>query len=636
MTIQYDPKPAKRVSLTRRRESDRANMRWWAAERETMHLSVDEVTRAISDRLSGVRDRQVINRLAYEEIDAYQRYGAGPDVSASERHGRIALNVVQMATDTVASMVVRNRPRALFLTSGGDRKMRRRARLMTKVVHAIMKSADVYDAGEEVFTDAAIEKLGAWYLYVDGDAIKSESVPPNEILIDQSEGRRRLPTQVHRRKPVARDWLLHKFPQFAEEIERVSPIEDLGGDLVHVVYSWHLPSGDGAGDGCHAITIDGCTLHSEEYTKPYYPFVFYRWYKAGHGFWGRAIPDEIGSIQRMINSLLTSVHHGAALAASQKWLVEKASQVNKEHLLSNEYGAYVEYNQTPPQTVTPTPFPDWVPQLIWTLVQQAMHKIGSNMQAAGGMKPSGVESARAIREATDREGGRVLVPSRRYEDCFPEIAEIIVDMAKDLYGEKSEIEILVQERQDAVRPVKWSEVDMQRDKYKISVFPVSSLPVDPEGRLAQVQELVQAGFLSFDSAVELLEFPDLESEVTRITATRRIVEGLIEMITEDEEYPVRLKPLPQWNLGLAAELANEAVPIAQAQGCSDRALELLMLLAEDIAVLLAPQKAAEQAQAAAMAPPPLPPGAPMPGPPNAPPGHPAPPPGAPMAPSRAA
>lgn len=646
MTIDFEYSRTKKIkrirSSSRRRDPQREDLRWWLKDDDELHRSVAAVTSRIADRLSGVRDRQVINRLMYEEIDAYQRYGFGPDVSAAERHGRVTMNVVQSTTDTVAAMIVRNRPRALFLTSGADYKLRKRARLLTKVVHAIMQRAGCYDVSEEVFTDGAVEKGGAFHLYVEHGEIRCISVPPNELLIDQSEGRRKFPTQVHRQKPVPRDELLHTYrdkPELVEAIENASPCDGVGGDMVHVIESWRLESGKGAGDGRHAISIDGATLLSEPWTKPYYPFVWYRWYKAGHGWWGRSIPDEIGSIQRVINALLSGAVDAVVLAAAMKWLVARQAQVNKDHLASNHHGAMVEYNWGqwgPPQPATPNVMPEWVVPLIWALYDRAIAIVGSNPQMASGTKPPGVESARAMREASDLAGGRVQVPAQRFEQCFPLLAEIVVDMAKDLYGADNDVEILVQDRQDAVLAVKWRDVDMERDKYKITVFPVSALPTSPQGRLAQVQELVQAGFLSWQMALELLDFPDLESETNKRLATKRIVEATIELILEQGEYPVKLKPLPQWDLAYAAEEINAAVPIAQMQGASDTAIQLLMLYAEDVQTLLEPQKLREQqirAQAQAATQPQGPPmqgGPPMPPPGGAPPG------GAPPAPRAAA
>ena len=89
----------------------------------------------------------------------------------------------------------------------------------------------------------------------------------SEIFVDDVEALYGQPRQLHRVKQVDRQVLLDMFPDDAGLIMGAKPsrTEENGrsiiADMITVRESWHLPSGPGAKDGKHVITIDGGTGH---------------------------------------------------------------------------------------------------------------------------------------------------------------------------------------------------------------------------------------------------------------------------------------------------------------------------------------------------------------------------------------
>ena len=70
----------------------------------------------------------------------------------------------------------------------------------------------------------------------------------------------------------------------------------------------------------------------------------------------------------------------------------------------------------------------------------------------------------------------------------------------------------------------------------MDMFPTSSLSSTPSGRLQDVQELLQAGFISKDDGMKLLDFPDLKSYMDRKNAGLDDIEKMIEIMIEKGEY----------------------------------------------------------------------------------------------------
>src|SRR5690606_27753772 len=101
-------------------------------------------------------------------------------------------------------------------------------------------------------------------------------------------------------------------------------------DIIEVTESWKLKSTHGnKSKSLHAITIDGATMHSEDYKKNYFPFVFQRWKPSLAGFYGVALVDEIAGIQLLIDRVIRMIEKGITTVAVPRVWLESTSAVNK-------------------------------------------------------------------------------------------------------------------------------------------------------------------------------------------------------------------------------------------------------------------------------------------------------------------
>ncbi len=489
--------------------------------------------------------------------------GIGPSgFSTTVSQDRVTLNVIKSVCDTVSARIAKNRPRPVFLTSGGNYSTRRRAKLLEKFVESQFYTSGLYDTAPKIFLDACVFGTGVLKIYRVGEEIKMERVFPGEVLVDQAEGIYGDPQQIFQRKYINRDVLLDLFPKKKVEIRTANPVSrtemDLGrdttADQIEVIECWHLPSGREAKDGKHCIIIDGATLMSESWDKDHFPFAIIRWSDRLRGFWGMGLAEELTGIQVEINKLLMKIQKAFQLLAVPWVLVEAGSKIKKAHL-NNQIGAIIPYTGTPPvvrpnQTMSPEVFSH-----LDRLYQRAYEIAGVSQLSATSLKPAGLESGVALREYNDIESERFALISRSYESLFMNIAKQVVQLGKEIHEENPSWSMVVQRDRNTIQEVKWDDVNMEKDAYVLKVFPSSALPTTPAGRLAMVEQLMQAGLLGAEEAKRLLDFPDLERDLALDRATSDNIDRIIERILDDGIYEA---PEPFLDLVLAMKKVQAA------------------------------------------------------------------------------
>jgi hypothetical protein len=110
-------------------------------------------------------------------------------------------------------------------------------------------------------------------------------------------------------------------------------------------------------------------------------------------------------------------------------------------------------------------------------------------------------------------------------------------------------------------------------------FPVSSLPNDPAGRLATIQEYAQAGFLTPRQARRLLDFPDLEQVESLANAEEEYLQSVFDRIVDEGDYT---SPDPLDDLQLSKQLCLEYYAKGKFNNLREDRLELLRRYLEQI------------------------------------------------------
>jgi len=518
--------------------------------------------------------------------------------TAAQTNHRVTLNVIQSMVDTVVAKIAKNKPKPSFLTDGGDWSLQQKAKKLTKYVEGIFYDTEFYAQATKAFTDACIFGTGCIKIFKRDGEIKAERVFIEEIKIDDVESYYSEIRQIHQVKYIHRDVLKEMFPDFAGKIESAGSHEAAfssgsynqeAGAMVRVIESWRVRSSLHSTDGRHCLSISNCTLFDEQYDKDYLPFVFFRWTERPVGFFGQGLSEQLQGTQLEINKILRTIQIAMHLVSVPKLLVEASSKIVTAHL-NNKIGGIIKYSGTPPQYAALGGIPPELFSHLDRLYNKAYEISGVSQLSAQSKKPSGLDSGKALREFNDIESERFMATGQRYEQCFVKAAEIMIDMAKDLYEELGSYKIKVKGRK-FIETIDWKDVDLEEDKYMMEVFPTSALSSTPAGRLQDVQDLMNLGFLQKEDAMKLLDFPDLEATTRLYNAPSEDIEHMIETMIDKGSYE---PPEPYQNLAMGVVKCQQAYLMYKSQNAPEGRLELLRRWIEDANGLISKSQQKEE------------------------------------------
>ena len=547
--------------------------RWWEGDALSKHTRVFDAYKHIHGVESVRRSLDLRHMRMYGGRDIIS--GASFDMREALREkkaGSLALNVIRAVSDTVVSQVARQKPRPVFLTDAGNRGLQRKAKLLTRFVEGQFYLSNLHQVAPRVMLDACVFGTGALKVFRQGKKICIERVFPGELFVDPAEGMYQKPRNMYQRKYVNKDVLKSMFPDKAAAIDRVQPTRDTDGfymdaqsigQMIEVIEAWHLPSGEEGGeketDGRHVISIETAVLYEGEWEHCDFPFIFLRWSDSLLGFWGQGLAEELTGIQVEINKILQRIQKAFHLLAVPWVLLEQGSMVQKAHI-NNDIGAIIPYRGAPPvvkpnQTMSPEVFG----HLNW-LYQRAFDHVGVSQMAAMGQKPAGTSSGIAIQEAMEVQFGRFAIRVRSYEELHLAAARWVVRLGREIAEDHPDYTVVAARDRYTVENVPWDEVDLDEDAYVLKVYPSSSLPQEPSGRIQKVMELLGAGLIDMKKGRELLDFPDLDAEMALDRAASDNIERIIEAILDDGEIIV---PEPTADLQLFIKRAQSAYERAQ-------------------------------------------------------------------------
>lgn len=580
---------------------------WWTEDTIPVHQRVWSTVKDLHDEQKPRQDRNLRCIRLYGNRNFYglTPYSYERKKASTLPEDRVKINIISSMCDTVTAKLAKMKPRIAFLSSGGNFDIKLRAKKLQKYILGMFIENDVYSTGQQAFKDSTVTDVGIVKTYIKNNKIVTERVMANELYVDDREALYGDPRTIYQVKYVPKSVLAARYPKFkhliatcSSSFDEATDFNDKASNLAVVIEGWHLKSGPSAKDGKHVIIIDNAELFSEDYKKDWFPFTFLRWANPMVGFWGQSLADRLVGNQLEINTMLSTIQRSFRLGSSFKVFLEYGSRVVPDHL-NNDIGAIVYYAGTKPEYSVPqTVHPEYFQHLRW-LIENSYQEAGVSQLSASAKKPYGLDAAVAMREYEDIESERFILSGQAYEKFFLELAYVYIELAKELYSRGVDVEIKAPAR-NFLESIKWSDIDLEADQYHMQMFPVSMLPHKPEGRLAMVQDLMTLGFLDRDTAISLLDFPDLESEFSLGLSARHIMEKTIADILEGREY---LQPEPYENLQLGIKMMQDAYLRARTESVPEDRLDSMRQWItrakslQDKAVVEAQRKAAELAGA---------------------------------------
>ena len=575
------------VDISNKKDLDENKSKyWWNAQGDELAAYIFSLVQTINNAQYRFWSVNFIYAQLYENIDSLVNVTSSPlfnqyfDISPVNQvyNSKLTYNVVKSCVDAATAKIAKNKPRVKFVTNGGDQKLQKKAKQLTQYMDGIFDQTSIYKHGVSAFRDACIFGTGCLKIFTDPvtNKIKVDRVlVPVEIIVDSADSRYGTPRQIHQRKVVSKEVLKTNYPKIVDKLEQVEVLPNVLSvtpDQVVVIESWHLPSSPESSDGKHCICVNNVTLFEEEYKKDYFPFVFFKWSPRVQGFFGYGLTEELSFIQLAINKTHKMIQAAQEINCVPRWFVEAGSLTAKHAFYDAGIVEYKVGAALPVGNNSPAMSAD-IYAYLETLFNKAYQISGISQLSAASAKPPGVNSGVALREYQDINTERFAIQGEQYENLFVEAAKIIVDLSRDLYKTKVNVSVKTKSNnRKFIESIDWKTCNLEDDQFNMECFPVSKLPTTPEGRLAFITELAQAGYIQQSQVIELMDMPDIDNYFSLTNSSFDATLKDIDAMIEDGEAQT---PDPHMDLNMAKTVTQAYYLKSKVDGVEEDRLDLL-------------------------------------------------------------
>lgn len=569
-------------------ELNTTNAFWYEADsnEDMARQMFSQVKYLRENQLNTVEEENLLNVRLYGNAEIF---GLNPyDYTSKRSDARIGLNVIKQACDTATARIAKSKPRPQFLTENGDYKLKKEAKNLQRYVDGTFYENKAYQLGQRLFRDATIVGKGCVKFFPNNTKIGMERVFVNELLVDQAESMYGDPSILYQRKTINKRKLRGMYKGKTSIIDRAKTIEDatMGGiklsKMVEVIEAWKLPSGPDTNDGLHIIAIEAGVLFKEVWEEDWFPFEFFDWSKRVFGWYSSGISDELRGIQLEINKLLIIIQRAMHLGSVPKIFLDANSKIVKSHI-NNEIGGIITYTGIKPSYDQLMAVPPVLFEQLRNLYDKAFQVVGLSQMSVTGQKPAGLESGKALRTYNDIETERFSVVAQDYDQFFVDMANKLILMSERESKKKGSKLKVTSFNSKFIEPISWKDINIKRDQYILKAFPTNFLSTTPEGKLADIGDLMGLGILDQRNAKALLEYPDLEGVMEYENAQFDDIHCVLAQIVEEGNYE---PPMPYQALDYGQKLFQQVYVKLKNQKLEPERLEMLLRWGEDAQLLI--------------------------------------------------
>jgi len=512
------------------------------------------------------------------------------------KYTRCPYNLMKQVIDDVTARIIKTQPRAKFLTHGGNRSLKRKAKLMEKWNDHLVHKLRQDEKFNQVIKDACIYGLGALKI---GKAYKrpevtAERVYPGNLYVDLQETAFAEPTRLHHRTFVSKEWLKMMFPKQARDIESSGAISDAARyigyydnhqgslDQVELVESWHLPSyveddGTPSKDGVRYLWCDKVLLQTSTWSRRSFPIAFFRWKQdPTNTFYGVGLGEDLFGVHVDANLTLNRVNTAIELMPNPYVLIRKGTETDIVDI-SNAPGTFIEWSgPEPPQIVLPQSVPGDLLQYVREHEMRAYKIAGLSSQE---QEPDSLQTGRAVEMHYQTGNVPFVHQLAKFEFLVQDVGECNVATGRHIYDVHGKFSVLLDgDRKNTIQELDWSEVaiDPRENSYVIRAEPVSALSDTFAARLSEVERL-QMMFPNMPEQKKksLLGMPDMENEEDLGESALNNIDKMIEAALDDGEFTA---PSPFMDLDLLIIRGNEAEQKAADEDVAENNRQVLRMM----------------------------------------------------------
>jgi hypothetical protein len=528
---------------------------WEDASFEDAHHAFTRWIDHVQERPSSIdrRKRNLLYASLYSNLPLLG-FGVNSYTRTIAHQGRISLNALQNAIDSLTSKVCKNRPRPMWQTVEGDYELIEKAENADKWCDGRYHQLGYYHTifpGKVL--DCNIYGLGATKIHsVDlGEGLEPvvERRYPWEIIVDDRECMYGRPWRIAERRyfdkqeafdlykkdkagKEAKEWNLdleRVIQSRATWTDRVDFDRDESSEQV-VIYEGYSRR-TSRRPGKKIIALRGKTLDYAGFNEPDVPYNLLRPEVQMMGFYGIGCCERAAGVQGEINRIVRDVQMAMHLIAKPHWMVESSSNVNSTSL-NNDIATIIKYSGTRPEVYTPQSMSGEVFQHLQYLVKSLYEMLGISQLSAQSQKPAGLNAAVAMRTYLDTETVRFSNLIRNVEESASEDAWKLAKEAARI-GWKKQVLSRGASKGRLLDRVTWDKVDF--DTMSVQVTPGSKLPDTPAGQREFALEMAQYTQVTTDDIFEMLELGETEPFARRRLAGKKNVERDIMKIRRGEK-----------------------------------------------------------------------------------------------------
>lgn len=544
--------------------------RWWKAEKGKAHASTVAYVKRAEQELGAVFERIFLLECLYDPNS--------PDAdSSANNQDRVTENAIASNVDTVAAVVATADIRSRYLSDGADWETQRLLRRLEWYSEDLQARYEVLAKCRRAFKEAAKKGNGLTKVHNVLGKPRVEHVLIENIVVPPEEARDgRTPMQIHQWDYVDADELTTRFPKKKEEIERARRSGSRRyashsfklSNAVECLWSYRLPIGDKGDEGYVpgrvTLVMDGCDLMDKPWERAYFPFGMITWTERTTSFYGIGGAERIMGIQRALNRRNWQIERALDQVAMPTTYVRPADA--NLMVKSNRVGSVAVVRGDYPQTVSPQALPGETYQSRRDLRESAQQEFGQTTMAVHGAKPSGLDSAVALREFKDQTTQRFGMQEKDFETLVLTTNWLLLDSCKELGAKAPEV---TRRTRFGARRLSWKKVDISH--LKVQMKAAANMNRTPAGRTQLVIEFAQAGIISTDQARRLTQHPDLERELSLYTAALESIEHDLDEIADGGT----VMPEPYTNLEMAVWRGQREYLIWRDDGAPEDILESL-------------------------------------------------------------
>lgn len=540
-------------SRSKKKNTDSKVWKWWnaASDKDLVAQLLSTTEYLKKSNAARIKQASIFTRLfSGKPLNNYLASNSTLDNSNQLPIGRPTANVVYSCIDTLVSRISQDRPKPTFLTDGGDYKERKLAKEANAFIQGEFYRTKAYDLGALAFRDSCVLGDGFLKVFARDNKVALERTLPTELLFDFNDAYYGNPRQMIQRKLVDRDVAIELYPKKEQLIAGAvqgnvdqSPrsVETVSDQLI-LAEGWHIPSGEDASDGLHAIVCSEGLVFEESWDKPKFPFVQMGYNPNIVGAFSQGLAEILMPGQMEIYRMLIVASQSLELMGVPRIYIDELSKI-METSFNNRIGTIIKGRGNPPEFINATSNNPEIYQWIQWLIQNAYQMSGISAMSAAGTKPQGLDSGEAIRSFDEIQEDRFAALGRRYQNIYPELSYLYLDTAGDIVEETGKPYTTVYPGKDGTREVDFKAVEKLNDNYVIQCYEESSLPKDPAGRQAKLSEMLAAGEISNQEFRRLSNFPDLEqSDKLAASLEERILYCLDEIVENGNKNYADIAP----------------------------------------------------------------------------------------------